>query len=123
MGVKCDYCHRPAKLVPSSEIYGLNDKNYGMFWLCPHCDAYVGTHKNSSKHAPLGRLANKELRRWKQNAHALFDPLWKSKKMSRSEAYAYLQEIMGMTPEQAHIGKFDVEDCKKLVSILYKRIG
>lgn len=32
---------------------------------------------------PLGRLANAELQRWRNTAHAMFDPLWKSGSMSR----------------------------------------
>ena len=120
--VICPYCKQPAKLVPSSRIYGDRDKNYGMFWHCEKDDAYVGTHKNSKDHIPLGRLANRELRRWKQNAHAMFDPLWQSKKMTRGEAYAFMQRIMGMTQDEAHIGKFDVQQCKKLVDLLRPKI-
>jgi len=103
-------------LADSAEIYG--GRSYGMIWLCRPCDAYVGTHKNSKDHAPLGRLANKELREWKKKAHAVFDPLWKTGNMGRKEAYRFLCEKMNMTESQAHIGKFDVVECKKLVALL-----
>jgi hypothetical protein len=29
-----------------------------------------------------------------------------------------MQELMGMTADEAHIGKFDAENCKKLVNAL-----
>lgn len=114
--VICPYCKTPAMLTDSAEIYG--GRSYGMIWICRPCDAYVGTHKNSKDHAPLGRLANKELREWKKKAHAVFDPLWKTGNMVRKEAYRFLCEKMNMTEAQAHIGKFDVDECKRLVEIL-----
>ncbi len=113
--VQCPYCGQPANLVDSVTIYG---RSYGMIWDCRPCDAYVGTHKNSKDHAPLGRLADKELREWKKRAHAAFDPIWKSGQMSRPNAYNRLQEIMGLTADDAHIGMFDVAECKKLIDAL-----
>lgn len=118
MIIVCPYCNQQAKLVDSSVIY--NGRSFGMIWLCKPCDAYVGTHRNSKEHVPLGRLANKELRMWKMKAHAVFDPLWRSGKMTRDAAYSMLRNVMGMTESQAHIGKFDVEDCKRLVEVLKK---
>lgn len=118
----CPYCRRSAELTTSAKIYGNNDKDFGMFWVCWPCDAYVGCHKNSPTHAPLGRLANKELRRWKQKAHAAFDPMWRRDGMSRSEAYQFMADAMGITKEEAHIGKFDVEQCKKLVELIYPKV-
>jgi hypothetical protein len=115
--VICPYCTKPAALVESNEIYGAFSPDYGKFWQCKPCGAYVGTHKNSPKHVPLGRLANKELRDWKKKAHAVFDPLWKSGRMSRNLAYHLLQTKMNMGKNDAHIGKFDVEQCKKMVEL------
>ena len=112
--VKCDYCGTSADFVDSAVIYG---KSYGMIYLCPNCRAYVGVHKGSDK--PLGRLANAELRRWKKNAHAVFDPLWKYGKFRgrRNAAYAWLSEQMGLPIEKTHIGMFDVEQCKQVIKI------
>ena len=110
--VKCPYCLKLAVLVDSIKVYR---KSYGLIWLCEPCGAYVGTHKNSPTHAPLGRLANAELRLWKMRAHAAFDYTWQSGKMSRKQAYAKMAEAMNMTKKEAHIGKFDIEECKKLV--------
>lgn len=112
MAVICPYCTKEAKLVDSIIIYG---KSYGMVWDCRPCDAYVGTHSNSVKNVPLGRLANKELRYWKKRAHACFDPLWKSGKFGRHTAYKIAREIMNMTSKDCHIGKFDIDQCKKLI--------
>ena len=112
----CPYCKQPAKLVDSATVY--NGRSYGMIWDCRPCDAYVGVHKDSLTYEPLGRLANAELRVWKMKAHAAFNPLWESGTMSRSEAYALMQKLMGMTADEAHIGKFDVPECKKLIEQL-----
>jgi len=81
MKVICPYCGKNAVLTDSAVVY--HGRSYGMIWLCRPCWAYVGTHKNSRKHAPLGRIANAELRDWKKKVHAAFDPLWKDGEMSR----------------------------------------
>ena len=111
--VKCPYCLKSAVLVDSIKVF--YRKSYGLIWLCEPCGAYVGTHKNSPTHAPLGRLANAELKLWKMKAHVAFDYTWQSGKMSRKQAYAKMAEVMNMTKAEAHIGKFDVEECKRLV--------
>jgi hypothetical protein len=115
INVLCPYCGGNAKLIDSILIYG---KSYGMVWSCLPCDAYVGTHKGSKEHIPLGRLANRELRYWKGRAHEEFDKLWKTGRMTRRDAYKTMQGLMGMTPAQAHIGKFDVQQCKDLIALL-----
>lgn len=116
LNVRCDYCGDAADLVDSAVVYG--GRSYGLIWYCDPCRAWVGVHKNSRSHAPLGRLANAELRHWKQLAHASFDPLWRQGRMSRQEAYAWLQQVMGLSAEAAHIGKFDVAQCRLLVAYL-----
>ena len=80
----CPYCETEAEWVENKEVYG---KNYGdsvMLWLCRKCGARTGCHQNTS--TPLGTMANEELRELRKQCHALFDPLWKSGKMSRKKA-------------------------------------
>ena len=111
--MKCPYCGKEAKYIDSKEKY--NGKSFGMMYICWNCDAYVGTHKKSGNpEKPLGTLANAELRELRKQAHALFDPLWKSGKMKRKEAYKYLQENTGVK----HISWTDVESCKKVIEFL-----
>lgn len=116
----CPYCGRKAILENDSAIYG---RSYGkQLWLCrnfPRCDAYVGCHVGTD--VPLGRMANKELREAKKKAHAAFDSLWRTGKMSRAIAYKWLAEKMGMLLAECHIGMFDVEDCERVVCAVIER--
>lgn len=113
--VYCPYCGRKAEYVDSAEIYG---KSYGMVYLCRPCDAYVGVHDGTD--TPLGRLVNRELRRWRNRAHAAFDPLWQQGpyRRRRNDAYAWLAGKMGLTKEETHIAMFDVEQCKQVIQIM-----
>jgi hypothetical protein len=118
-GKTCPYCNLPTQYLDSKAVYG---KSYGMIYLCKSCDAWVGVHKATGK--ALGRLANKELRQWKQEAHKYFDPLWQrkmedglTKSKARHKAYAWLAKEMGMSIKVAHIGMFDVDQCKQVVEI------
>ncbi|MFK8771693.1 zinc-finger-containing protein [Aeromonas caviae] len=108
----CPYCGKTSVLTSSREVYG--GRNFGPIYLCKCLPgyAYVGCHKDTIK--PLGRLADKELRYWKKEAHAAFDPLWKSKKMKRGHAYGWLAEQLGISKEECHIGMFDVATCERV---------
>jgi hypothetical protein len=112
--VPCPYCGALAALVHGDVVYPhRTDLKEKRFYICPPCKAWVGCHPGGTK--PLGRLANAELRRWKMEAHAHFDPLWMRRVMSRTKAYKWLALELGLTVEETHIGMFDVAMCKKVV--------
>jgi ssDNA-binding Zn-finger/Zn-ribbon topoisomerase 1 len=93
----------------------LRNSKYGFFYGCssyPKCKAAHGAHKKTGQ--PLGTAADKKTKQARIRAHDSFDTLWKDKHMSRSEAYAWMQEAMEMTEDEAHIGKFDEEKCDRL---------
>lgn len=122
--VECDYCGVPAEFVTGAEVYlrrpDLHDKR---FYKCRACDAWVGCHPGTSK--PLGRLADFELRRAKQETHALFDTLWRAKMktagltkgQARGKAYAWLAAALGIERKLCHIGMFDVETCRRAADL------
>jgi hypothetical protein len=64
---------------------------------------------------PFGTLANAVLRSARTSAHAVFDPLWQSGRMRRTEAYVWLADQLGVPFEQAHISMFDVNQCMRLM--------
>jgi hypothetical protein len=121
----CDYCGNPARLLTSSAgLY--RGVDYGPTWYCAngHEAAWVGCHRDSKDHAPLGRLANAELRQAKQDAHRVFDRLWRQKMRSgatkhiaRNAAYAWLAQQLGIPQRDCHIGMFDLEQCRRVVDI------
>lgn len=111
-GKTCPYCGEESVLVDSSVVYG---SSYGLIYLCKPCGAYCGVHKGTT--IALGRLANKELREMKKEAHKHFDAIWTGFKKSRSAMYKRLSELMGTHPEQTHIGMFDVDQCKKVIEL------
>lgn len=106
----CPYCNKPAKYGPNEEFYGRRYGRSYMCYYCKPCGAYVGTHNNTDK--PLGTMANKELRDWRRKAHAVFDPIWKSRKMKRQDAYRWLYNKTG---RWIHMGESDIETCKLVV--------
>lgn len=119
--VTCPYCGKLAEYVDSAEVY--HGTSYGMIYLCRPCKAYVGVHRGTDQ--PLGRLADADLRRWKRAAHAAFDPLWQRGPFQhrRQAAYHWLAQQMGLPVEQTHIGMFDIDHCKTVISICNQRKG
>lgn len=115
--VICDYCNEPAELVTGNIIYPRRaDLRKLQFWRCFPCKARVGCHKRSDA-KPLGRLANKSLRKAKSAAHSAFDPIWKSGDVKRRAAYEWLASRLGIEASDCHIGFFDEDMCQKVIDI------
>lgn len=118
----CPYCQRPARLhAMSNALY--HGRDYGPAWVCSPCGAWVGCHPGTTN--PLGRLADRDLRKAKQEAHAVFDPLWRAKQCrydltkrdARNQGYRWLAFRLGISRDACHIGMFDLETCRRVVEI------
>jgi len=121
----CSYCKATTALkLTSDHLYGGRD--FGPVWECAPCNAWVGCHKNSSKHAPLGTPANREVRELRKEAHAWFDPLWMSamkvrglkKGEARRNAYTWLATEMGQQTGHCHISWMQAEDLLRVINLL-----
>lgn len=116
----CPYCKSKTKTVTQKHIYGKTFKK-GRYIICcvnyPLCDSYVGTDDEG---ITLGRLANKELRQKKKEAHAHFDPLWIDKHFDRSELYAMLSDHLDIPGKYTHIGMFNINTCNKVIEYCKK---
>lgn len=118
MTVICNYCGEKAKFVTGRFIYPTRPDLFSRnFYVCEngHERAYVGCHDGTSE--AFGILADSALRRRKSAAHRAFDPLWRSKRMSRKAAYAWLASHMGLSAKECHIGLFDLDMCNESIRI------
>lgn len=115
--VICPRCGCPTMLLEASHVYGFGYQ--GRIWFCLICGAYVGCHPGSTK--ALGTPADKATRFARRLAHQAFDPLWRSRRMSRSGAYQWLADQMGLPPEKTHIGMFDQAQCGQVIRICAER--
>lgn len=103
----------------------LRNSRFGKFYGCstyPACKAAHGAHPNGK---PLGIPADKETKQWRIKAHDAFDTLWKrggGVRIGRSAAYKWLQESLSMTSEQCHIGRFDIETCKRVIAAVESKL-
>jgi len=59
-------------------------------------------------------LASAEVHEARIAAHAAFDPLWKSGKRSRTQAYGQLAEAMDMKPKDCHMATMSLEDLQRV---------
>ncbi len=80
---------------------------------CQNCNARVGCHKGTNR--PLGNVANEVLRLKRIETHQVFDSLWKQRHMSRTAAYKWLAEQMGLSERTAHIGGFEMDQCQQAI--------
>jgi len=50
-------------------------------------------------------------------AHEAFDPIWKSGRMKRKEAYSWLSSALCIDVNDCHIGMFNEEACEQVVRV------
>lgn len=90
-------CNVEARLTDGGEIYPHRSDLAALpFWRCDDCGNYVGCHhKTKDRTRPLGHIPTAEIRDARKHIHAILDPLWKSKRMSRRDIYAKIAERIG----------------------------
>lgn len=116
-GKICPYCKKETRIVDSIRVY--KKKSYGLISMCVPCGAYVGVHKDTI--IPLGRVAKKDLREVRKEAHGYFDRIWKNGYMDRTDSYKWLSEQLNTPFEFTHIAMFSKVTCMK-VSKLSKNL-
>lgn len=117
---RCPHCRGACSIVPNSQIYGRPYGEWPWAVLCSGCRAYVGLHPYTG--IPLGTLATAAIRDARRRAKDLFNPLWRDGAMTRTEAYAWLAQAMGIANvEYCHIAWFDVAECERAITVINAR--
>ncbi|MDY7579382.1 zinc-finger-containing protein [Herbaspirillum sp. RTI4] len=57
------------------------------------------------------------LARARMSAHNAFDPKWQSRQMTRSQAYKWLAQQLGVSERECHMLKFDIPMCERVISV------
>ncbi|PHM37141.1 zinc-finger-containing protein [Xenorhabdus innexi] len=112
---QCHYCDGNIAIVSHKAVYGKDYGNWPWLYICTACKAYVGMHPFTD--IPLGTLADKETRAARNRCKPHFERIWKSGKLTRTDAYKWLAEKLGINPGECHFGWFDAEMCHKAESI------
>lgn len=115
----CHYCSGKVSIVNNDKIYGSSYGEWPWAFLCDGCGAYVGLHPFTS--IPLGTLADAPTREARKRAKDAFNPLWRTRLMTRREAYAWLAKMLGINVDECHIGWFDEATCKRVVEVVKRK--
>lgn len=91
----------------------LKGGRFGTFYGCEAggCRGSHGAHPDGS---PVGVPADARTKKARMDAHDAFDRIWKHDRMTRSAAYAWMADALGVSPDEAHIGKLDHDSCRCL---------
>ncbi len=100
--VTCDYCQQPAEVSATPR---------GPIWVCFGCDAWVPIHENSKTAAPMGRMANGELREAKRHFNQAMRPIIDL--VGRRRAYEWLAKSMGLSAHECDGHRFDLAQATK----------
>ncbi len=95
-----------ARLTDGREIYPHRpDLADHPRWKCDTCGNHVGCHNQAKirNPRPLGNIPTPELSNARRHIHAILDPLWQSKRMTRSEVYTAISNRLGYRYHTAEI--------------------
>jgi len=84
----------------------------------PECKGAHGAHPDGR---PKGIPGDRKTNLARIRAHSFFDRIWKEKRMSRGQAYAWMRQAMGLSEAEAHIGHFTIAQCERLITIIKER--
>lgn len=118
---ECSYCAGPVSCVSNSQVYGREYGEWPWVYLCSSCGARTGLHPFTA--IPLGTLADEPTRQARKSAKPVFEGIWRTGRMSRSDAYAWLAKRLGIPVSDCHFGLFDIDMClraKAVCSTEYK---
>lgn len=98
-----------ARLTDGAEVYPHRADLADLpFWRCDECGNWVGCHhKTKNRTKPLGNIPSPELKKARGHIHALIDPLWKSKRIGRSELYQRMSAKLGWNYHTASLRTID----------------
>jgi len=91
------------------------------FYGCSHWPSCDGTLPAEVDGAPRGEPRTKELQGWRVKAHTAFDEIWKRRGFRRHTAYAWLRRVMVLPPDKAHISRFDIEQCQRVIELVKEK--
>lgn len=107
-----------ARLTNGREIYPHRKDLYILpFWKCDNCKNFIGCHhKTKNPTSPLGVIASKEIKNSRIHIHAILDPIWKSKIMTRKQIYSKISKELGYAFHTANIKS--LEEARKVYKII-----
>lgn len=127
MNIYCTGCGKDvqARLTNGKERYPHRTDLYELpFWKCDTCGNYVGCHhKTKNPTQPLGCIATPEILEARKKIHSILDPLWKSRKISRGKAYAYISNRLGKTYHNGELRSLEeAREAYKIVAQLHNEL-
>ncbi|HMZ82256.1 MAG TPA: zinc-finger-containing protein [Acidobacteriota bacterium] len=101
----------------------LRNTKYGLRYLCCRFPTCKGSHGAHPSGHPLGVPADSYTKQKRIQAHHELDSLWRGpqKEMNRTQAYKLMQELLGLSEQEAHIGLFTAAQCVNLINKLRVR--
>lgn len=118
--IYCCGCQKEveARLTNGKEIYLHREDLHDLpFWICDTCKNYVGCHhKTKDRIKPLGVIPTEEIRNARKHIHAIFDPLWKSRRFNRKNLYKIVSDKLGWNYHTANIKT--IKEARKVYRIL-----
>jgi len=113
--VYCCHCGKDidARQTTGKEIYPHRKDLYHLkFVICDVCKNYKAMRNDEAELF----IPSKEVREYRLKIHAILDPLWKSRKIKRGKAYAYISHRFGKTYHNSQIRT--TEEAKKAYEIV-----
>lgn len=102
--VRCAACDVPMRLRGKSRLH----------YSCPKCSATLIADEHGR---PRGIPGTKEDRRWRRQAHTVFDRIWRSGTVTRSAAQRWLAKELRIPVKDCHFSYMRVKTLRRVVQL------
>lgn len=118
----CDICKSPNVTFQNNKVlYKKSIGNWPYIWICRSCGSAIGCHFGTKY--PLGKMADLKTRQARAKAHKWFDQLHQQSGLTtRTGAYTWLANAMGLSRAKCHIGHFTSEQCEEVIRLSKKKL-
>lgn len=104
-------CGGAVVVAHHEHVYGRSYSEWPWMYRCQECGSSVGMHPFTS--IPLGTLADSALKMARKECKQPFELIWRSRRMTRTQAYAELAAHLKIEVGACHFGWFDAATCAR----------
>lgn len=114
--------HKTRPFCPAcGNEFELNEGVYADNYRCSGEKCYW--YATQSQQDNLWRVCDQGTFTWRKACHSWFDRLWRSRKMTRDDAYAWLAGELELTSVECHIAHFSAGCCMRVIRMTKEKLA
>jgi hypothetical protein len=116
--LRCPECGA-AMVLKASNLHRYLNGQARLYYRCWHWPVCRGSHSAHPDGSPVGQPADRRTQLYRTLAHQVLDGWCQLRGLGKTLGYRRVQQLMGLPAAQAHIGRLDEKQCRRLIARLW----